>query len=539
MKNKLFPTVLFSAIILLFACGENKTEEKPEEEKPRKGFSWLRNIIGNFSSQDTVFLDSNYVDKFLADHPSFKKYQKDIRQFYTERKNAYAWYDGRGIIEQADNLYARIREMENDGIEDSVPYMEKFNSLMDRPNRKDNRQELELMLTSQYFVLANQAWKGLTDAEIRRLGWFIPRKKVSYVSFLDSQLSSDEDEFLEAEPVNPQYEALKNQLSKYRELDTMTAKVNFTVPKKPIKPGDSSALIPLIRERLVRLGDLRENNQSNIHDASLEAAVKSFQDRHGLEVDGIIGKSMIDELNVPISKRIQTIIVNMERARWVPIYYSTKKNYLFVNIPEYKLHVMENNKPVWESNVVVGEDENKTVIFRGMMDHIVFSPHWNVPESIVKEEIMPEMEKDTDYLEKQNLEITGEKDGIPIIRQKPGSENSLGLVKFMFPNTHNIYLHDSPAKELFNRSSRAFSHGCVRVGEPVKLAHYVLRDMPEWTPEKIDEAMHSGNEKYVNLKTPIPVFITYFTAWVDHEGKLNFRKDIYDNDQRLARMILE
>jgi L,D-transpeptidase YcbB len=230
--------------------------------------------------------------------------------------------------------------------------------------------------------------------------------------------------------------------------------------------------------------------------------------------------------------------VNMERSRWVPMNYSGTNNYLLVNIPEYKLHVMENNKQAWECNVVVGKDENKTVIFKGTLDHIVFSPHWNVPESIVKDEILPEMEKDPDYLEKQDLEINGERNGLPVIRQKPGEENSLGLVKFMFPNTYNIYLHDTPAKALFDRNDRAFSHGCVRVSEPVKLAAYLLRDQSEWTDQRIDEAMHSGEEKYVNLKTKMPVYITYFTSWVDPQGRLNFRKDIYDNDVRLANMVL-
>jgi murein L,D-transpeptidase YcbB/YkuD len=287
------------------------------------------------------------------------------------------------------------------------------------------------------------------------------------------------------------------------------------------------------------LGDLNSDTTQTIYDENLEAAIKSFQARHGLEADGIIGKSVIDALNIPLSKRIEQIVVNMERLRWMPRSFSTESNYLLVNIPEFMLHVYENNKKQWDCNVVVGERENKTVIFTGTLKYIVFSPHWNVPESIVKEEILPEIEKDPTYLEKQELEITGERNGTPVIRQKPGSENSLGLVKFMFPNTHNIYLHDSPAKELFKENTRAFSHGCIRVSEPVELATYLLREDPSWDQSKIIEAMNTGEEKYVTLKNKVPVYITYFTAWVDDEGRLNFRKDIYDNDARLARMILK
>lgn len=522
---------------LLTSCGESeKTEESGKKKRP---FAWFRNVMGNFRSKDTVYFDSVYVDKFIAQYPSFKKYQKELRDFYSERNYSYAWFDRGGMIEQGDNLYYRVKETKFDGVDEAVPYQQKFDELMDRPNRKRDRDELELMLTSQYFGLAYNVWKGLDDSQVKKQGWFIPRQKVSYASFLDSMLQGPEDEFLEKEPLNPQYESLKGHLKRYIQLDSLNANYTpITAPKKAIKSGDSAAIIPAVRARLAQLGDLAQDNKLNLFDAELEQAVISFQQRHGLAEGPQIDKSFIAELNVPIKERLRTIAVNMERSRWVPMNYSGTNNYLLVNIPEYKLHVMENNKQAWECNVVVGKDENKTVIFKGTLDHIVFSPHWNVPESIVKEEILPEIEKDPDYLEKQDLEINGERNGLPVIRQKPGKENSLGLVKFMFPNTYNIYLHDTPAKALFDRNDRAFSHGCVRVSEPVKLAAYLLRGQSEWTDQRIDEAMHSGEEKYVTLKTKMPVYITYFTSWVDPQGRLNFRKDIYDNDARLANMVL-
>lgn len=543
MNRKIFLAVPFFLTIIFFsACNDGAEKEKDASVENKKGPSWLRDIIGSFRSKDTIYFDSTYVDSFLNQYSTFKEYRADIKKFYSDRNYSFAWFDNRGIIEQSDNLYHRVKETKEEVVSNTasaVPYEQRFDELMNRPNRKKNRDELELMLTSQYFKLANDIWKGLSDKEVKRLGWFIPKKKVSYAAFLDSLLRSPEEEFLEKEPVNAQYEALRSQLKRYRELDSVAGTVSIPAPKKALKPGDSSSIIPMIRTRLVQLGDLAKDNKQNIYDAELEKGVVSFQQRHGLKDDGIIGKVLVDELNVPIRKRIETIVVNMERTRWVPVEYTTSPNHILVNIPEYKLHLYEGNKETWSCNVVVGEEENKTVVFRGVLNNIVFSPHWNIPESIVKEEILPEMEKDSHYLEKQDLEITGEKDGIPVIRQKPGKENSLGLVKFMFPNTHNIYLHDSPAKELFNRNERAFSHGCVRVSEPVKLAAFLLRDQPEWTDQRIDEAMNSGEEKWVKLKTKVPVVIAYFTSWVDSAGKLNFRKDIYDNDQRLARMILE
>ena len=185
-------------------------------------------------------------------------------------------------------------------------------------------------------------------------------------------------------------------------------------------------------------------------------------------------------------------------------------------------------------NVVVGKDLHQTVVFNGDIKYVVFSPYWNIPPSILKKEILPAIKKNPNYLSKNNMEWNGNG-----VRQKPGPSNALGLVKFLFPNSFNIYLHDSPAKNLFGAQTRAFSHGCIRLAEPKKLAVYLLKDDPQWTEKKIDAAMHAGKEKYVTLKNPVPVFIGYLTAWVDQQGRLNLRKDIYKRDQALAEMLLQ
>ena len=218
--------------------------------------------------------------------------------------------------------------------------------------------------------------------------------------------------------------------------------------------------------------------------------------------------------------------------RWMP--QEPGGELLVVNIPEFILHVYDGKNNVFNMPVVVGKEGHNTTIFSDKLTEIVFSPYWNVPESIVKKEIVPSMEKDPDYLEKNDMEITGELNGLPVVRQKPGEKNSLGKIKFLFPNSFNIYFHDTPAKSLFNSSVRAFSHGCIRLSQPEKLADYLLRDNSQWPPEKINEAMNSGNEKFVSIKNPVPVFITYYTAWVDENGKLNFRNDIYGHDKEIA-----
>ena len=182
----------------------------------------------------------------------------------------------------------------------------------------------------------------------------------------------------------------------------------------------------------------------------------------------------------------------------------------------------------------MGKAASSSVIFSDELEIIAFSPYWNVPYSIVKNEILPAMNRNSNYLASQNMEIVSNEGELPTIRQKPGAKNALGRVKFLFPNSFNIYFHDTPSKSLFEKDKRAFSHGCIRLKEPEKMANYVLRNQPEWTPEKIAEAMNSGDEKFVKVKDPIPVIITYYTAWVDEYGKLNFREDIYGHDKKLA-----
>lgn len=241
----------------------------------------------------------------------------------------------------------------------------------------------------------------------------------------------------------------------------------------------------------------------------------------------------IADLNIPVEERLQQILINMNRMRWIP----TETNYtgraILVNIPEFKLHMYENGKPVWDMDVIVGKEVHGTTLFSGNLNTIVFSPYWNIPTSIVRNEILPKMKKNSNYLARNNMEIVSE-GNIPTIRQKPRASNSLGRVKFLFPNSHNIYMHDSPAKSLFNTDKRTYSHGCIRLKEPAKMAQYLLSDTAKWNAEKVKEAMNANSEKFVRLKESVPVMITYFTAWVSGEDGMNFREDIYGHDERAA-----
>jgi murein L,D-transpeptidase YcbB/YkuD len=367
--------------------------------------------------------------------------------------------------------------------------------------------------------------------------WFLPRKRMSYTSYLDSLVKAPQKTANTVAPVYRQYDLLKRQLLLYRDLQNKDPWQPIAVQAKSFRFGDSAQLITAVKKRLFKLGDFKGDTLSYFYNEELETAMKQFQNRHGLSADGVIGTGTLNELNVPLTSRIRQILVNMERSRWLPVHLDSV--YLGVNIPEFKLHVYHADSLLWSCNVVVGQSVHRTVIFSGDMKYVVFSPYWNVPESIVRNEIMPAMKRSPGYIGRHNMEITGYQGGLPVVRQKPGPQNSLGLVKFLFPNSYNIYLHDSPAKSLFNESSRAFSHGCIRVSEPFKLATFLLQNYDNWDEQKIQRAMHSGKEQYVTLKHKIPVFIAYFTSFIDRNGLLNFRKDIYARDEALAKMLIK
>jgi murein L,D-transpeptidase YcbB/YkuD len=246
---------------------------------------------------------------------------------------------------------------------------------------------------------------------------------------------------------------------------------------------------------------------------------------------------VLEALNVPIEQRIQQVLVNMERMRWLPDWSNESR--IVVNIPEFKVHVYEKNEEVLNMSIVVGKAATRTVIFSGELKYIVLSPYWNVPASITRNEILPAMQRNSNYLRAHNMEITGYRNGIPVIRQKPGAANALGNVKFLFPNKYSIYLHDTPAKSLFEKEQRAFSHGCIRLSRPVDLAAYLLKNDPQWTDRTIKKEMHRETERWVTLENPVPLYIVYLTTWVDSSGKLNFRNDIYGHDQSMVEQLFE
>ena len=238
---------------------------------------------------------------------------------------------------------------------------------------------------------------------------------------------------------------------------------------------------------------------------------------------------------MPVQERIQQIEINLERWRWLP--NSLGDSYVWVNVPEFRMELIEEGRKAIDMAVVVGKQQSQTPVFSDVMEYVELNPEWNIPTSIAEEEILPKLASDPSYLERHNMEFVGE-GANQRIRQRHGPDNPLGQVKFMFPNEHDVYLHDSPADHLFSRKERDFSHGCVRLERPVQLAEYLLRDKPEWGGTKVREAIVSGEQRTVKLPQKLPVHILYFTAWVE-DNVVHFRKDVYGHDQKLAAALAE
>jgi murein L,D-transpeptidase YcbB/YkuD len=482
----------------------------------------------------SLSFDSTLVETFYAKYPKLILYKKQVHSLYQKNNYDFIWYDRKGRKETADVIFNKINNLFEDGVITKVPYKEILDGLFQKTSEKPDI-EVELFLSNYYFYYTNKVLQGIDDTKSNELEWYLPREKQSYVTYLDSLLV-DPKLIDKKEQHIEQYYKLKAVLKKYRDIEQKGGWDSIAVPKDflAIKPGDSSDVVAKIRTRLFLTGDIDVDSGRELYGFALQQAVLKYKKRNGFTLDKTILPKHINEMNVPISSRIRTIIVNMERCRWISTDITKAKEFIVVNIPSYNLTYFKDGKVALNSNVVVGTALNKTVIFSGLMSYIVFSPYWNVPTSIKEKEILPGIKKNKNYLAKHNMEWKGAN-----IRQKPGKNNSLGLVKFLFPNSNNIYLHDTPSKNLFSSEKRAFSHGCIRVEKPVELANAILEDDANWTPEKIDKAMNKGKESWYTLKNKIPVYIGYFTAWVDDDGDINFYKDIYERDERLAAMLVE
>lgn len=461
-----------------------------------------------------------------------------LYKFYAERDFKLAWFTKDGLTEHAQSFWNRYKQYLYYSKDSSI-YNAKLHKAMDSlmgviPKKISAYNALELPLTHHFYTFIQRAYVGTIDPV--NFNWHIPRKKITPIALLE-QLLANTKRSTDWLPVSGQYLKMRSKLMDLQQRQKGRQKTISLTKNELIRLGDSSAAVVAVKKALFRRGDFNSADTSMLYTPEAVAAVEHFQRRHGLGVDGVVGSNVIKAINVPLSERIKQLMINMERLRWLP--EPSQATAIWVNIPEYKLYVFHQNEEVLKMDIVVGRSANRTVIFSDKIQHVVFSPYWNVPESIVRNEIVPAINRDAGYLQKNEMEIIGQRSGLPIVRQKPGGQNALGRVKFIFPNQYDIYFHDTPSKYLFERTTRAFSHGCIRLSEPVEFAKYLLKDQPSWTEAEIYKAMHLGKEKWVKLAEPIPVAIGYFTAWIDASGQLNFRDDIYGHDKRMAEQLFE
>ncbi len=390
-----------------------------------------------------------------------------------------------------------------------------------------------------------------------RDAWFVAGlREVAAQDRLDALIDA-------AEPAFPVYAQLKQLLPRYRTLATVpsTALPALASARAKVVPGDHYVGVPALYDVLVRLGDLPPETPrplDDLYSEALAAGVTRFQARHGLAQDGVLGRQTIAALNEPLATRVTQVELALERMRWLPEFAAGPA--IAINVPSFQLWAFADARDTASATltmpVIVGKAvKHETPIFIGEMRAVEFSPYWNVPRNILRNETLPRLARDPDYLGREDMELVSTRgDGRVLtsidaaslealhagemrVRQRPGAKNALGGVKFVLPNTMEIYLHGTPARELFERTRRDFSHGCIRVRDPGALAAFVLRGKPEWTAAAIDAAMGSGRNRTVALEAPLPVVVFYTTAIVDAGGRATFLPDVYGHDRRLLAAL--
>ncbi|MBN7812131.1 L,D-transpeptidase family protein [Algoriphagus sp. H41] len=489
-----------------------------------------------------------------------------IHRFYADRNFEAVWSKSGVLLELAYEMRFEIRQSKFDGLLPSDyhltmidAYFQTFegNKSAKKPNDTGQLVDLELLLTDAFFLLSRDLELGKVDPTSLKGSWEIVRKssRMSYLDLLNRAVAEQEIR-RNLERLYPKFSIYKKGREVLRAMDerTKTDTLDWKPVKldKSIKVGDSHAFIPVLRERLNYWGYAKSDSarDSKRYDSAMFLGVQAFQLRNGMEPDGIIGKNTALGLNASPLMLFEKAAVNLERLRWLP---DTVQNLemILVNIANYQLDYVDKLDTLLSARVIVGKQYHESPIFTAEMSYIVFSPYWNIPPSIARKEIIPAVRKNPNYLNQKNMDVVtfSGKQVDPasinwsarsfpyMIRQKPGGSNSLGLVKFMFPNSHNVYIHDTPTRSLFAKEDRALSHGCIRIQNPAQFAQMLLKDDPSWTPEKIDQAMHQTKEQIVSLPRKIPVVLLYLTFWADSKGQPHFRQDIYDRDAEILEAL--
>jgi L,D-transpeptidase YcbB len=484
-----------------------------------------------------------------------------VVDFYRAREYEPAWTDHSELSRDGAQLLAALGSVDYDGLDPhryGFRTAQEMASVLAEGEAGDRRLEylgnLDMLLTESFVRATLDVERGLLDPHAAGLEWLIERSEPTDSAVVERLSAGDDPHGIlaSARPSAPYYHRLAAGLKRLR-----TVALGGGWPAVPagetLRPGDRDRRVALLRARLLAGEDQEEarlaasgQSDGEYFDDDLEAAVRRFQLRHTLHEDGAFGPSTLAALNVPVEDRIETVRLNLDRWRWLPDELGAE--YLLVNVAGFELELVASDSVIESMSVVVGRTANRTPLFRDTLEYVVVNPYWNVPISIVREDIVPEFRRDPGYLDRNRFEVlSGQRavrsssvtpadleSGRYMVRQLPGPENALGNVKFLFPNDMNIYLHDTPAGHLFTQEARAFSAGCIRLERPDDLARTLLDRLTDHDGSYYDELRRRDGEQWITVDRQIPIYILYFTAWSNGDGSLRFHPDIYERDQALA-----
>jgi len=494
-----------------------------------------------------------------------------LPDFYRRRDFRPAWIDDGLKLADARAFTGALRLVAEDGLDPSNYHLAALESLLaeiDAARTKGSRRvrpetlaDLEMLLTDGFLLCGSHLLRGQINPETIQSEWLIKGRAEDVAAVLEKGLATNDvpGALDSLRPGHAVYRLLRKAYRQYGELVAAGGWPGFPPGPKLVK-GDCDPRVGALRRTLAAMGEKPAADapgDADLFDDALEGAVKSFQLRHGLEPDGVVGAETSSAIGVPAAERLKQIRANLERWRWIT--QDLGDRYVLVNVADFRVVIFEAGRLVMSMPAIVGRAYRQTPDFSGRMSAITLNPAWNVPPKLAREDLLPKLKKDPSYLQAKGFRVfenwsegAREIDGAAVnwagideanlsykFRQDPGPQNALGRIMFLFPNKFDVYMHDTPERWLFSRTVRDFSSGCIRIARPLDLAAYVLRDDPAWTREKIEEAIASGETQVIPLRTPLGVHVLYWTTWLGDDGRVQFRQDIYLRDAALVRALDE
>jgi murein L,D-transpeptidase YcbB/YkuD len=508
----------------------------------------------NSTLQSSIIQDSLSGKAMCTDNLKCKN-GAQLSQFYKKNNYTPVWFQDGKLSSSALDLIKTLRTAYNDGLNPNNYHIKQINSLITQFQDSDSDQNkviasLDLTLSDAFLIYINNLYYGMLDVKKVYPDWNVIKKPIDSIKQLELATSDAKTTIDDLAPSYPGYAKLKEKLIEYQKVyasggwGEVPDDIQMTL-------GDKGDNVKALRHRLFVSGEL-SNEGKNKFDDDLQKAVMQFQVNNGLYDDGIVESDTLTALNIPVKTRIRQIELNMDKMRLLPM--DLKEDYIFVNLPGYYLKVVHEGSAVLTMDIAVGGSEHPSCVLNSKIDHLVLNPYWNIPAQIAESEIWASILKDPDYLTKKHVQVLKKENGeYKVInpegfnwakmtprqfnsyryRQSPGEQNALGKVKFIFPNSCGIYLHDSNERDLFDIYQRDFSHGCIRVSQPLNLTTYVLNSQKQWSAKKVNDMFQNDVNKTVPLVKPFNVYITYLTSWVSDDDWVQFRSDIYRLDKKV------